>query len=63
MILKQRSLITFDKNNKDHVQSFKKFLVQSHWQGGCPFDLEYPWNSVPDMIKDKLIRHYLKIEE
>lgn len=62
MIIQTRKRNKFDINNKDHVESFKKFLSQKKWgTAGCPFELEYPWTSVPDMIKDKLVRHYLKV--
>lgn len=62
MIIKSRIRAKFDIRNKDHVQSFKSFLAQKKWgSSGCPFELEYPWTSVPDMIKDKLVRHYLKV--
>jgi len=60
-VIKHIERITFDLNSEDHVQSYKKFLVNKKWATGCPFDLEWPWLSVPDMIKSKLIKHYLKI--
>jgi hypothetical protein len=53
----------FNINNKADVEIYKHFLVHSNWKvtGSCPFQLEYPWNSVPDMIKDKLVRKFLKV--
>ena len=62
MPIQTRTRTKFDLRNKDHVESFRQFLSQKRWGlSGCPFELEYPWNSIPDMIKDKLIRHYLKV--
>lgn len=52
----------FDPNNKKHSEIFKKFLQNYAWgSNGCPFILEEPYLSIPDMIKDKLVRHYLKV--
>jgi radical SAM superfamily enzyme YgiQ (UPF0313 family) len=61
MIIKPRKQIKFDLTKKEHVECYKQFLIQARWPTGCPFELEYPWNSVPDMIKDKLIKHFLKL--
>jgi hypothetical protein len=53
----------FDMNNKEDVEIYKHFLVHNDWKivGSCPFELEYPYTSVPDMIKDKLVRKFLKV--
>ena len=53
----------FDIDNKVDIEIYKHFLVNNNWKvtGSCPFELEYPWNSVPDMIKDKLVRKFLKV--
>lgn len=62
MILTNRNRKLFDVTNKQDVERFKQFLVKSGWGAeGCPFEIEQPWLTIPDMIKDKLIRHYLKI--
>jgi hypothetical protein len=52
----------FDVNEKKDIDAFKRFLKNQAWgKDCCPFMLEEPWLTVPDMIKDKLIRHYLKV--
>jgi len=53
----------FDVNSKVDIEIYKHFLVNNNWKnvGSCPFELEYPYNSVPDMIKDKLVRKFLKV--
>ncbi len=53
--------VKFDPSNKKHVQIYKQFLISNSWKSGCPFKLEAPWISVPDMIKDRLIRKLLKV--
>lgn len=53
----------FDVNNKVDIDTFTKFIKTSKWgSNGCPFILEYPYLSVPDMIKDKLISVFLNIK-
>lgn len=61
MILTKYPRVVFDLSNKNHIDTYKKFLVNKSWKGGCPFQLEYPYLTIPDMIKDKLIRHFLKV--
>jgi hypothetical protein len=53
----------FDVSNRKDVEIYRHFLETNSWKitGSCPFELEYPYLSVPDMIKDKLIRKYLKV--
>jgi len=57
----QRQRIRFEAADKKHVQEYRKFLVNRKWETGCPYDLEWPYLTIPDMIKDKIINHYLKI--
>ena len=53
----------FDINSKQDIEIYKHFFVNKDWKitGSCPFQLEYPYLSVPDMIKDKLIKKFLKV--
>lgn len=57
----QRQRYRFDPTNKDHIEVYRSFIVNHKWPGGCPFELVWPYLSIPDMIKDKIINHYLKI--
>ena len=60
--MKQRSHVYFDVKNKEHVNIYKGFLANSKWGAdGCPFELEEPFISIPSMIQDKLVRHFLKV--
>ena len=53
----------FDVNNKKDVELYKTFLTTRRWGGnGCPFVLEFPHLTIPDMIKDKMMNKYMKID-
>lgn len=56
-----RERVNFDPSNKKHTELFRNFLVDHKWENGCPFELEWPYLSIPDMIKDRIINYYLKI--
>jgi len=59
--VKQKTM--FDVTNKKHVDLYKKFIATHKWDhAGCPFILEFPYLTVPDMIKDKLMYKFLKME-
>jgi hypothetical protein len=62
-VIKLSNKRPFDLNSKKDVDIYKHFLKNNNWKitGSCPFEIEYPYLSVPDMIKDKLVRKYLKV--
>ena len=49
----------FDPKNKKHLEEYKYFVVQRKWRSSCPFWLEWPYLTVPDMVKDKLINNII----
>lgn len=54
----------FDTENKRDVAMYSHFLRTGAWgKEGCPFTLEYPYLTVPDMIKDKLVHKFLKVKK
>lgn len=53
---------TFDPKNDGHLDQYKFFVQNRRWNKSCPFFLEWPYNSVPDMIKDKIIRNMFDVE-
>ncbi len=53
--------VKFDENDENHVAEFKFFLQHSKWNNLCPFKLEAPFFTVPDMIQHKLIRKFLNV--
>lgn len=52
---------SFNPKNKDHLKQYKHFVQNDSWKEVCPFWLEWPYLSVPDMIKDKIIKSVLDI--
>ena len=59
-----KTKVVFDLSDKKHVSLYKTFLTTGAWgKNGCPFALEFPYLSVPDMIKDKLIHKYLGVKK
>jgi len=48
----------FNPKSRKDMQVAKIFFKTHTWEpGGCPFFLEFPYSTVPDMIKDKIIHH------
>lgn len=46
----------FDPRSKKDMDIAKLFFTKHTWgHGGCPFFLEFPYSTVPDMMKDKII--------
>lgn len=60
----QRNKRLFNVNSREDVKVFKSFLQTRSWGNtGCPFAIEYPYVSIPDMIKDKLVHKYLGVKQ
>lgn len=52
----------FNVKSKSDVKLAKLFFENHTWgTDGCPFILEYPYLTIPDMIKDKVIHKSLGI--
>lgn len=63
-VLKKKVRRQFDINSKQDIDCYKKFLMQHRWgPDGCPFILEEPFDSIPGMLDNKLVRFFLKIKE
>jgi len=53
----------FNINDNKDLNLFKSFLKNSSWGNEpCPFILEFPYLTIPDMIKDKLVHKLLKVK-
>jgi hypothetical protein len=50
----------FDPADRKDLAEYKYFLDHGSWKSGCPFWLEWPFLTIPDMVKDKLVRYVLK---
>jgi hypothetical protein len=49
----------FDPNNKADLAEFAYFLKNRTWKDVCPFNLEWPHLSIPDMLKTKITENLL----
>ena len=49
----------FDATNQQDLKDYAYFLKNSRWKENCPFVLEWPYLTITDMIKDKLIEQYI----
>jgi len=53
----------FDPSSKKHITMYKNFLRTHSWgKDGCPYILEFPYLTIPDMIKDKMIHKLLGVK-
>lgn len=53
----------FNEKSKKDLAIAKHFFKNHSWgTEGCPYILEYPYLTVPDMIRDKLIHKSLGLE-
>jgi hypothetical protein len=51
----------FDPKNPEDLKAYRNFLKKNNWgKNGCPFELEWPWLSIPYMISHKITEHTLK---
>jgi len=55
----QRARRNFDPNSKEDLEEFNYFLQNRKWKSVCPFFLEWPYLTIPDMVKDKIVRNIL----
>lgn len=61
-IIKRR--YPFDINDEQHVARYAKFLKTGSWgKTGCPFILEHPYDTIPEMINVKLVHRAVNIKE
>jgi hypothetical protein len=61
LMIKPKTL--FDPCSKKHITIYKNFLRTHSWGvNGCPFVLQFPYLTIPDMIKDKMIHKLLGIK-
>jgi hypothetical protein len=51
----------FDVNNKEDLKMYKNFITTNSWGiNGCPFEIEWPWLTIPDMLAHKISEHAVK---
>jgi len=45
----------FDVTDKKDLTIYKNYIRENSWgDDGCPFELEWPWLNIPDMIAHKI---------
>jgi hypothetical protein len=53
----------FDPKCKADMDVVKKFIKTNGWgKECCPFYLEYPYKSIPAMIKDKIVYNIIGVK-
>jgi hypothetical protein len=51
----------FDASSVKDMQDVRHYFHYNRWgENGCPFFLEWPYLTVPDMIRDKITKYTLK---
>lgn len=50
----------FNPFSKEDIKEYKKFLEHNRWSDRCPFLLEWPYLTVTEMIRTKLIESYIE---
>lgn len=59
LLINQKHL--FDPKDKKDISLLKQFMSEYKWGNPCPFILEEPYLTIPDMMKDKYIKYQLGI--
>jgi hypothetical protein len=49
----------FNPKKPEDILEYKHFLKHDGWKTVCPFELEWPYTSVPHMIADKIATYYV----
>jgi hypothetical protein len=50
----------FDPHSKNDIKEYDFFLKNDRWQNKCPFFVEWPYLSITEMIRTKLIDTHIK---
>lgn len=49
----------FNPNNVEDLEEFKFFVENNKWRTVCPFEIEWPRISLPDMISERIVKTHL----
>ena len=49
----------FDPKNSSDIAEYRYFLKKGTWRGTCPFELQWPYVSVPHMIAEQVAEYYV----
>ena len=50
----------FDPSSKKDLKDYYYFLKNQRWEVNCPFVLEWPYLTITDMIRTKIIDFYIE---
>ena len=50
----------FNPYSKEDVKEYKHFLDENSWNTGCQFYLEWPYLTITEMIRSKLINAHIE---
>ena len=53
----------FNPSRLEDQLELKFFLTQGKWKNGCPFLIEYPYEDIPTMCKEKWALYSLSLIE
>lgn len=56
---KAKERIIFDPRNSDHRLEYAYFMRYGNWKNTCKFALEEPFEDIPSMISNKIVRDSL----
>jgi len=49
----------FNPNDFNDVEEYRHFLKTGKWKTICPFRLDWPYQNIPDMLRDQFARSKL----
>lgn len=53
----------FDPRNRDDLLEYRHFITKGSWKNGtCPFQLQWPYLTIPNMLHEMVARHYVTKE-
>ena len=51
----------FDPSKRKDMQVYAEFVRNNNWgTKTCPFELEWPWLNIPNMIEYKISQHAIR---
>ena len=54
----------FNPAEKKDRAEYAYFLRHGRWKSVfCPFSLDWPYLTIPDMVKDRIVHHALHVEK
>lgn len=49
----------FNPTDPKDLEEYQYFVNNARWRDGCPFIMDWPFLTVPDMIRYRLVEEYL----